>query len=53
MAELTHFLVWLVVYAVSGGFWHFVAVFLIIGAITRITTLVRINRTVNTPKSET
>ncbi len=42
MLELTNFLRWLIEYAVVGGFWHFAAVFLIVRAITAISTLARI-----------
>lgn len=41
MSELTAFLRWLVEYALGGGFWHFIGVFLIVRAITGITTFVR------------
>lgn len=50
MAELTMFLRWLIEYAITGGFWHFVAVLLIVQAITGITTLVRFAHTINLKK---
>lgn len=50
MQALTDFLRWLVTYAVSGGFWHFVAVLLVIKAIARITTLVSLEFTRNEEK---
>lgn len=52
MVELTTFLRWLIEYAISNGFWHFVAVVWIVGTITKITTLVKVTRTLNLNKKE-
>jgi hypothetical protein len=52
MSEIAELVRWLVVYAVSGGFLHFVAVFLIVRAITGITTLARVSVTTRAQKKE-
>lgn len=44
---ITDFLRWLIVYAVSGGFWHFWAVLLVIWGIAKVTTLVRVDYKAN------
>lgn len=45
MDHATALIRWIIEYALSGGFWHFVAVFLIVRAITGITTLFRVSLT--------
>lgn len=40
--DICTFLQWLIVYAISHGFWHFVAVLLIVRAIGGFTTLIRV-----------
>ncbi len=52
MADIAALVKWLVVYALDEGFWHFVAVFLLIRAITGITTLFRVSITNKAPPKE-
>lgn len=46
MSDLTTFLRWLIEYGVSGGFWHFAAVYMLIVGIARIFNFIRVNLTV-------
>lgn len=43
MTELASLVRWIIVYAVNGGFWHFLAVYLIVVAIARIFRFVRVD----------
>jgi large-conductance mechanosensitive channel len=56
MEAIKELVEWLVTYSVSGGFWHFVACFLIIAAIARIFRFVhvrvRINKKTKTKKKD-
>lgn len=52
MDQLASLIRWIFVYAVNGGFWHFVACYLILRAITRIFSFVRVNATRTVEKKE-
>ncbi len=41
MEHAAAFLRWVVEYAMSGGFWHFIGVLLIVRALTGFTTIAR------------
>jgi hypothetical protein len=50
MEHAAAFLRWVVEFAMSGGFWHFIGVLLIVRALTGFTTLVRWSHTNKTEK---
>jgi hypothetical protein len=43
MSDACNLIRWIITYAVSGGFWHFVAVYLICAVLVRTLGLVRVN----------
>lgn len=43
MSAIADLIRWIITYAVTGGFWHFVAVYLIVLAVARVTTLVKVD----------
>lgn len=43
MEHLAALVRWIITYSLSGGFWHFAGVYLIVCAITRIFRLVKVN----------
>ncbi len=50
MADLMNFLRWLIPYAISGGFWHFIATWLFVGTLIKILWFIRVNVRVRTGK---
>ena len=43
MADFAALIRWIITYAVSGGFWHFMATWIIVGALIKALWLVRVD----------
>ena len=46
MTEFANLIRWIVTYAVSDGFWHFMAVWIIAGCLVKALWFVRVNVTI-------
>lgn len=49
MAEISELVRWIIVYSVTGGFWHFVACYLVLVVLMRVFAFVRVK--VEAPKA--